>query len=149
MAGRAVRVTRPHPSADGCDGSSGGEGSGHRRSARAPRLATLSEHAGPVRGVAFSRDGRWLATVGSDATAQLWDVREPFCPRLQTRFTDHRDAVTSVALAPDGRTIATASDDGRAAVRELADSLGLRRDTSRSAPNIRVPAAAFTPTGAC
>ncbi|WP_028808769.1 WD40 repeat domain-containing protein [Streptomyces canus] len=108
-------------------------------------LATLSEHAGPVRGVAFSRDGRRIATVGSDGTAQLWDVHEPFYPRLLTRFTDHRDAVTSVAFAPDGRTIATASDDGRAAVWELADSLAPRREASTSAPDIRVPAAAFTP----
>jgi WD40 repeat protein len=108
-------------------------------------LATLSEHAGPARGVAFSRDGRRLATVGNDGTAQLWDVREPFLSRLLTRFNDHRDAVTSVAFAPDSRTIATASDDGRAAVWEVADSLVLRRDASTSAPNIRVLAAAFTP----
>ncbi|MDH6522554.1 hypothetical protein M2163_000935 [Streptomyces sp. SAI-135] len=55
-----------------------------------------------------------VATVGSEGTAQLWDVHEPFYPRLLIRFTDHRDAATSVAFAPDGRTIATASDGGGA-----------------------------------
>jgi conflict system STAND superfamily ATPase/WD40 domain-containing protein len=62
-----------------------------------------------VFGVAFSPDGRLLATPSDDDTVQLWDVAtgQPHGQPL----TGHDDAVFGVAFSPDGQLLATASQD--------------------------------------
>ena len=67
-------------------------------------LATLKGHRGWVWGLAFSPDGRRLATGSLDATVKLWD--------LETRqevstFHGHAGLVTSVAFSPDGSALAS------------------------------------------
>ena len=58
--------------------------------------------------VAFSPDGRRLASAGSDQTVKVWDAATGQETLVLKGHTKH---VTSVAFSPDGRRLASASGD--------------------------------------
>jgi WD40 repeat protein len=64
---------------------------------------------GEVSGVAFSPDGKILASANAWSTVSLWDVdkHEPLCEPLK----GHQNRVTCVAFSPDGNILVSASWD--------------------------------------
>src|SRR5687768_9089299 len=69
------------------------------------RLGTVRFRARCAHCLAFSRDGKLLATGNSDRTARLWDTATG---REVVRFQGSRlGQIGRVALSPDGRTLAT------------------------------------------
>src|SRR5438552_12430957 len=67
-------------------------------------LASLKGHDGAVRCVAYSPDGRMLASGSDDSTIKLWDVATG---KGRATLKGHDDAVQSMAFSPDGRTLAS------------------------------------------
>lgn len=86
-------------------------------------LRTLTTHHWGVELVAWSPNGRQLATGSSDKTALIWDTASW---ELVRTLTGHRSFVRSVAWSPDGRQLATFSWDDTAWVWDAASGKMLR-----------------------
>jgi WD40 repeat protein len=76
--------------------------------ARGSRLRGVLD-TGIASGMAFSADGKILATGGPGSAVRLWD---PVMRRKLGSLAGKGAEVSVVAISPDGRTVAAAADDG-------------------------------------
>jgi WD40 repeat protein len=69
-------------------------------------------HEGAVRGVALSRDGRYVLTGGADKTLRLWDLAGDPPGRAVRSFEGNPGVVESTVFSPDGSRALSTSSEG-------------------------------------
>lgn len=79
------------------------------------KLLEWEAHRGHVCDVAFSPDGKQLASVGWDSQTYVWEVDsfEKGAEPKRRHMGKHLDIVRSVAWSPDGRFVASGGEDGQ------------------------------------
>jgi dipeptidyl aminopeptidase/acylaminoacyl peptidase len=107
-------------------------------------LATLGEHSLSVRDLAFSNDGKRLASAGLDKTTIVWDL--PRWRELRRLEEVGKVAVVRLAFSPDGRLLAAAAEGNLGSELRLWDvATGqARRTLEMPSPPYRV---VFSPDG--
>src|SRR5438105_1975506 len=74
------------------------------------QIGAIKGHGKGVTSVAFSRDGKLIASSSTDNTIKIWDMASK---RELRTLTGHTSNIESLDFSPDGRLLASASDDGR------------------------------------
>jgi len=94
-----------------------------------------------VQAVAFSPDGKTLASGSRDKTVRLWDVASG--KELHV-LSSHTEWVSSVAFSPDGKTLASGSLDNTIKLWDVASGQELKTITGHDDSVLSV---AFSPDG--
>jgi WD40 repeat protein/serine/threonine protein kinase/tetratricopeptide (TPR) repeat protein len=107
---------------------------------------TLAGHSAPVRSVAFSTDGKALASAsgvlsenGGKGEVKVWEAATG---REVATLDGHQGSICSIAFSPDGQTLASGSFDGTAKLWDVGT-----REAKFTLTGRRVTAVAFSPHG--
>ena len=87
-----------------------------------PERGVISTGSGTAYSVAFSPDGKTLATAGSNDSVRLWDVatQQQIGTPITAGSGSNSSSLNSVAFSPDSKTLATAGNDSTARLWDIA-----------------------------
>ena len=103
-----------------------------------PDFVSEIKYDAEINAIAFSPDGKYVATASSD-TARVWDA----ATGKEVAKLNHDDRVSAIAFSPDSKYLATASDDKTARVWDAATG----KELVKVNHDDRVSAVAFSPDG--
>lgn len=98
-------------------------------------------HEAEVLCLAFSADGRTLASAGRDRTIRLWETATG---KERGKLEGHKDPVNAVVFAPDGQRLASGSSDRTIRLWDVATGKEVLRRTGHESG---IKALGFSPDG--
>ncbi len=115
--------------------------------ANPPRLSQSVQqaHSSAVLTLAFSPNGRLLASAGGDRKIVIWDMSNPGTIKPMQSLLGHVRAINSVAFSPDGAQLASGSDDKSVILWDVASGSLVGRPLSGHAGPVK--SVAFSPNG--
>jgi WD40 repeat protein/serine/threonine protein kinase len=101
----------------------------------------MGHPAGPVKGIAYSPDGKRLAMAHWDRSIWIWDIATE---QITHTLTEHKEAVICVKFSEDGKLLSSGSYDQTVCIWDMEKGKLLHRLTGHTS---RVNSVAFSPSG--